>query len=142
MPTQFHGLDDLSKGKIWLIPKNQRGYSWGSTQINELFSDLELLLRNKHHFLGPIITTRVEENSFYDSRSQHTHLYTIEDGQQRLTTFLIMIHNLKLRFEEIDPNRFQEEIIDLNKILFYQTQIEKVKTKKQSQMNFVIMKVD
>ena len=122
MPTQFHGLDDLSKGKIWLIPRNQRGYSWGATQINELFSDLELLLQNKHHFLGPIITTRVEENSFYDSKSQHTHRYTVEDGQQRLTTFIILIHNLKVRFEEIDPSRFQEEIIELNKILFYQTQ--------------------
>jgi len=40
-------------GRTYVIPKNQRGYSWTSKEINDLFSDLELM-GDKSHYLGDL----------------------------------------------------------------------------------------
>ncbi|MGX4893679.1 DUF262 domain-containing protein [Enterobacter roggenkampii] len=105
-------------GRTYVIPKNQRGYSWTSKEINDLFSDLELM-GDKSHYLGTVICTR--DVSFIDGISRRpTFKYILEDGQQRLTTFLILINEIRKQFLEMDG---KETGNDSNLLIVFYVQI-------------------
>ncbi|MDO4925609.1 MAG: DUF262 domain-containing HNH endonuclease family protein [Turicibacter sp.] len=77
------------------IPKYQRAYSW-TDQVNEFCDDLiDLDASNKEdYFFGAIITT---------SDQQNQRIKQVTDGQQRITTFVILIKHLyNLCSETID----------------------------------------
>ncbi|MBE2281200.1 MAG: DUF262 domain-containing protein, partial [Ignavibacteriaceae bacterium] len=68
---------------LYQIPRYQRPYSWGDEQLEKLWDDLiEAKESDPNYFLGSIITAKPEENNNY---------LDIVDGQQRLTTLLIML---------------------------------------------------
>ena len=64
----------------FIIPKFQRTYCWGKTQIDAIFEDI---LSNEKKFLGAIILqetrTEIATGSNYDCRD-------VIDGQQRIST--------------------------------------------------------
>jgi len=90
-------IRSLLDAKTFEIPENQRGYSWTSTQINELLRDLELA-HPQNHYAGAIIVSRkgtvLSGNRPFDK-------YVVEDGQQRLVTFVLMLNELRQRLAAI-----------------------------------------
>ncbi len=93
-------LDTIFDTRVFHIPENQRGYSWTEKEIDELFGDLEIM-GAKCHYLGTIICSKIE--TFLDDKTKRpTVKYILEDGQQRLTTFLIILNEIKKRFEHLD----------------------------------------
>lgn len=99
-------LEKMFGSRVYLIPKNQRGYSWTYKEINDLFSDLELM-GDQSHYLGTVICTKYDDFTDEIDRTP-TYRYILEDGQQRLTTFLLIINELKRRFLEIDEKQTVE----------------------------------
>ena len=77
--------------EFWfLIPEYQRAYVWESDNILELVEDLSYAFENKpnnDYFLGSLVLKRTENNEFPE--------YEVLDGQQRLTTFFIMMSVLR-----------------------------------------------
>lgn len=72
-----------NKDALYQIPRYQRPYSWGEDQLSKLWDDLrEAQQYEPNYFLGSIITAKPEEASNY---------LDIVDGQQRLTTLLILL---------------------------------------------------
>lgn len=72
-----------NKDALYQIPRYQRPYSWADDQLNKLWDDLrEAQQYEPNYFLGSVITAKPEEASNY---------LDIVDGQQRLTTLLILI---------------------------------------------------
>jgi len=68
---------------LYQIPRYQRPYSWGDDQLSKLWDDLlEAQDVEPNYFLGSIITAKPEEASNY---------LDIVDGQQRLTTLVILM---------------------------------------------------
>jgi len=67
------------------IPDYQRSYSWEKDQRNDLINDIEniLELEDYTHFTGTIVA---QEKSISNEYS----FYDIVDGQQRLTSFVIL----------------------------------------------------
>lgn len=68
------------------IPDYQRAYSWEEIQRADLLQDIEniFILENYKHFTGTIVAQekeRKDENVYYD----------IVDGQQRLTSIIILL---------------------------------------------------
>ena len=74
------------------IPDYQRPYSWTNEQIDILWDDIFEAYTNNHEniFLGPLIV--IEKNK--KNRQQ------IVDGQQRLTTFIILFCVLRNYFDK------------------------------------------
>jgi uncharacterized protein with ParB-like and HNH nuclease domain len=78
-------------GKNYFIPAYQRGYRWTKSQVNDLLDDIyEFATRPKSskkefYCLQPIIVK-------YDNQKDR---YEIIDGQQRLTTLLILLKYLQ-----------------------------------------------
>ncbi|AJM71748.1 DUF262 domain-containing protein [Mycoplasma yeatsii] len=71
------------------IPLYQREYCWEEENVLTLLEDLKLRVEDKkEHYFGMITTTEIKEDIY-------TRKKRIIDGQQRLTTSLILIHYLK-----------------------------------------------
>jgi len=84
---------------LYQIPRYQRPYSWGDEQLEKLWDDLrEAQQFEPNYFLGSVITAKPEEASNY---------LDIVDGQQRLTTLLILL----CVFRDLFP-KINQEILD------------------------------
>lgn len=87
----------LLDGKIqYVVPLYQRTYNWESDQWEQLWDDLlELyaLPSSGNHFIGSIVTQQVPDSPESVTR------YTLIDGQQRMTTLLLLLSVIKQRAE-------------------------------------------
>jgi len=72
----------------YVIPPYQRPYSWGYDQCFQLYNDLMKAFKsNEEYFIGNIIIAKSETNK---------ETLEVIDGQQRLTTLLLLIKVLHL----------------------------------------------
>lgn len=102
---------------LYQIPIYQRPYKWGSEQVEQLWDDLCEAYENDepNYFLGSVITAKPQESSNY---------LDIVDGQQRLTTLIILFCCYRDTFPNInsdtvdtDPFAVDNNILK-NSILF------------------------
>lgn len=83
----------------YLIPSYQRGYRWTKQQVKDLINDIwDFAQTNntdrQYYCLQPIVVSRQEEK-----------LYSIIDGQQRLTTILIILTVLRDPLKLLFPKK-------------------------------------
>ncbi|MCH1515667.1 MAG: DUF262 domain-containing protein, partial [Alphaproteobacteria bacterium] len=99
--SEVYSLDRLMAGGVQndlglVIPDYQRGYTWEQEEVERLFIDILISLINRSsepsgHFLGATVWNlrrRAEETDF------SVPSYDIVDGQQRITTCLLLTINL------------------------------------------------
>lgn len=80
----------FNRGRILRIPHFQRSYVWGEEQWGRFLEDMEYAARtNFPYFMGSIILKQQEGTS-----DQRYVVWTIIDGQQRLTTILLFFKAL------------------------------------------------
>lgn len=101
-------IPDLS-GKNFFIPDYQRGYRWGSRQVEQLLDDLnDFFEKGKGEFycLQPIVVKELGKEEIVKlklrSETDDNRWYEVIDGQQRLTTLRIVLalfHKLKGRIK-------------------------------------------
>lgn len=84
-------LMEIFSEKFWfVIPEYQRSYVWENDNIMELLDDLFFAYENKReneYFLGSLVLKKLDNENFPE--------YEVLDGQQRLTTFFIMLAVLR-----------------------------------------------
>lgn len=90
-------FSEICSGRYFVIPENQRGFSWGRSQLNDLIEDLKLA-DTQSHYLGPLIVTRSDRPDFQDDEFKTTAEFILEDGQQRLTTLFIFANEIRKEF--------------------------------------------
>ena len=89
-------LDDLFHKRIFRVPDYQRGYSWEQQQIREFLEDLELLADSRYHYTGTVVLNESnDEESRMDSDGNSYALVDIVDGQQRLTTIVVLLNEIR-----------------------------------------------
>ena len=80
-------LEVFFTGKFFRIPTYQRDYAWDTGNVDDLFDDIiEAIETNTNHYIGTFIL----------SETSRPKLYNVVDGQQRLTT-LIMLFNVAIK---------------------------------------------
>lgn len=90
----------LSAQNHFVIPDYQREYSWGKTENQTLWNDIESLIdqRKQKHFLGALVTSDYQPQDSYlapvkpsefDLSSEEVS--QLLDGQQRLTSISLLI---------------------------------------------------
>lgn len=98
------------------LPEYQRPYKWEEKNVNELFIDLNSVIEKINQYkeykyrLGSVILFQT------NNPETNNPEYEIVDGQQRLTTLMLIIGCLNQLGCEIYNNQEQEKRIDLNKI--------------------------
>ncbi len=84
--SSLMNLQELFEDRYFVIPDYQRGYSWEKSQLEDLTQDIVNMFNKKHkHFTGTIVAARVKNGS---------DIYEIVDGQQRLTSLIILIKEI------------------------------------------------
>ena len=78
--------DLLIEYSVFKVPRYQREYSWDNQQFSDLFYDITYSDEDYGHFFGSILI-------YCDSEKKATA--EIIDGQQRLTTFFLLLKAIK-----------------------------------------------
>lgn len=95
----------MGNGLKYVIPKFQKDYSWESENWDDLWQDIELVLgeQESEHYMGYLVLQTTDNK-----------IYTIIDGQQRLTTLNILIlaalkrlNDFIIEESEIDDNKLR-----------------------------------
>ena len=83
----------IDEKTIFSIPEYQRGYSWHSEHCDKLWQDIENFRDSDMtdpYFFGTIIIDCSEATKF-----------KLIDGQQRTTTFILLLKALLIRLQEV-----------------------------------------
>ena len=87
-------IAELLDGKHhFVIPSFQRGYRWEEKQVTDLLEDIKQFANDNTHrsnsyFLQPIV---VKATKYTNKDGQEIDAYEVLDGQQRLTTMLLVL---------------------------------------------------
>jgi hypothetical protein len=105
-------LQELFPRKIFRIPDYQRGYSWQDNQLKDFWEDLVNLAQDRDHYTGVLTLKRIDQVEIPPSakeswlvREHSYHVYHVVDGQQRLTTSVILIQSFVDFFKSLGQSR-------------------------------------
>ncbi len=105
---QYLTLAKLLDGRLFRIPDYQRAYSWTSHQREDLFSDIEKINAkgpDEGHFMAAVVGLRRTKQTL---GTDEFHVMEVVDGQQRLTTLIILLNVIKLDLN--DKNRAEGKL--------------------------------
>ncbi len=100
MSNKLFTLRDIFKDRIFRIPDFQRGYSWNKSQLEDLWEDLQNLDETRKHYTGMLSVERIDANDtkwekdLWLINQGKKLLFYVIDGQQRLTTLIILLNEL------------------------------------------------
>lgn len=88
--------DLLDGNHHFVIPSFQRGYRWEEKQVMDLLEDIKQFanddnVKSDSYFLQPVV---VKATKYINSDGQEIDAYEVLDGQQRLTTMLLLLKEL------------------------------------------------
>lgn len=123
--------DIFEKNFLFEVPKYQRYYSWESEQVDDFIKDISNIYANTSdenhidHFFGGIVV--VNKPISGSNRSQRELI----DGQQRITTTILLIISIIQKYKEISTPEFQQIIDDSikqleSKYLIYRDKINRM----------------
>jgi len=98
MNDELQTLSRMFTERLFRIPDYQRGYAWTEEQLEDFWSDLCQIEDDRNHYTGVLTLENVPQSNFekweedqWIIRSKRYHPFYIVDGQQRLTTSIILI---------------------------------------------------
>ncbi|MXW22022.1 MAG: DUF262 domain-containing protein [Candidatus Dadabacteria bacterium] len=118
---------NLLNGRLFNIPDYQRAYSWTSRERKDLFEDINNLQgENASHFMAVIVCLRKKKITL---GTHEFHKLDIVDGQQRLTTLIILLNAIRLALncedagEELTARELKELLVKVggDNLLLLQT---------------------
>jgi hypothetical protein len=84
-------MQQLFTSCVMSIPEYQRAYVWEPPQWEDLWDDVcEGLLNRTDHFLGTVVLRQSEEHRT-DMLGRVVEVFDVVDGQQRLTTLVLLV---------------------------------------------------
>ncbi len=102
---EFYSLYELLTNRLFEIPNYQRTYSWGKKQRTDLFSDiLKIKEKNREHFMATIVCLNKSKKQIGGGRFDKLDLV---DGQQRLTTLIILLKSLCISLQQGTPEEVE-----------------------------------
>lgn len=112
---QYLTLSNLLGGRLFRIPDYQRAYSWGRKQREDLFSDIKRLHAkgpDEGHFMAAVVSLRRDKQML---GTDEFHVVEIVDGQQRLTTLIVLFRAIAKRLDRQDrkERKLAEELDEL-----------------------------
>ena len=98
MKTDLYSISKIFTERLFRIPDYQRGYAWSDKQLKDYWNDLIQLEVDKNHYVGVITLEDTPEESLNRWTDDHWIIesksftpFHVVDGQQRLTTTIILI---------------------------------------------------
>lgn len=104
-------VEEIFAGKILQVPDYQRGYAWDRQNWDDFLDDLDLLEPEKDHYTGTLVlhAVGVDGQRRDEGRSKYD-VFHIVDGQQRLTTIVLLLDALRREFARVGELTLAEGI--------------------------------
>jgi len=103
---RYSTLQGLFADRVFRIPHYQRFYSWKRKQRQDLYDDLKKLVQtaaDQHHFMATVVCHKTAEINAIGTAQYR--LYDVVDGQQRLTTLILMLKCIELDLPDGSEDR-------------------------------------
>lgn len=89
------------------IPSYQRGYRWEEKQVLDMLNDIKQFaddgITDNTYYLQPLVVKATSEQNTWE----------VVDGQQRLTTMLLILKRIMRKLNEDDREYFENKIYDI-----------------------------
>ncbi|TAN65075.1 MAG: DUF262 domain-containing protein [Methylobacter sp.] len=125
MDNQLLTLSKIFTERLFRIPDYQRGYAWTEKQLKDFWNDIQQLESNNHHYTGVLTLESVSSDVYHqwddDSwiiEAKSYQPYFVVDGQQRLTTAIILIQAILERVETGEKLNFTDRADIQRKFIF------------------------
>lgn len=130
--NELQSLSQIFQNKLFRIPDYQRGYAWQDSQLRDFWEDLLNLQQDRNHYTGLLSMKALNKDELTKVDKDDKWLlesgfkaHHIVDGQQRLTTFVILLNELVEFVSKLPEN---EGFAEDNMYLGYET-IKDIKAK-------------
>ncbi len=110
MPNDAMTLSQLLAERLLLVPSFQRGYAWEKRQLADLIEDLEVTEVGdagayRNHYTGTVVLLeRAGTEARFDKMGKPLVEAELVDGQQRMTTILLLLHLTARQLREYDAD--------------------------------------
>lgn len=124
MANELQPLSLLFQNRLFRIPDYQRGYAWQQLQLTDFWDDLVNLQDGRYHYTGLLSLKNLKSS---ETTSWGSDLWMVSkgfkpchivDGQQRLTTFVILLNEIVEYSRTLKEN---EGLSDSDIVLGYET---------------------
>ena len=114
--NKLQALTEIFNERLFRIPDFQRGYSWQKPQLEDFWEDLINLKEDHMHYIGLLTVEAINKKDIQNIEKWQDDLWLIEsgltayyviDGQQRLTTAIILINQLLKQFKDDEGINFK-----------------------------------
>ena len=99
--SELQSLSIIFQNRLFRIPDYQRGYAWLEPQLRDFWEDLINLQKDRYHYTGLLSMKALNRDEAKELDKDDQWLlntgykaYHIVDGQQRLTTFVILVNEI------------------------------------------------
>jgi len=114
--NELVSFKNIFKDRIFKIPDYQRGYAWTTRQLKDFWEDVVNLPSDRFHYTG-LLSLKMVDKKVWDRWNDERWLiedrgykpFHIVDGQQRLTTFVILIQAISELLTQLPENKGKKE---------------------------------
>lgn len=99
--NELQPLSQIFQKRLFRIPDYQRGYAWQDQQLRDFWEDIINLQPDRYHYTGLLslkVLNKAESQNLWNDDNwllqSGYKAYHIVDGQQRMTTFIIMLNEI------------------------------------------------
>ena len=97
-------IQQIFTARFLRVPDYQRGYAWTAKHWQDLLDDLDLLEVGSAHYTGTLVLHRTDgQSAIMDEEGREHGVYDIVDGQQRLTTIVILLDAIRRELSAGSP---------------------------------------
>jgi len=98
MEKNVYSIEEIFAGRFFSIPDYQRGYAWEKQHCVDLLDDLDLLPPTFNHYTGTVVF-HSNKQEILDNEGSKYFGYDIVDGQQRITSIVILLQSIQSYFD-------------------------------------------
>lgn len=116
MANELKSISELFNNRIFRIPDYQRGYAWKHEQLVDFWEDILNLHEHKYHYTGLLSMKEVGRGDLANWQGDEWLLakgykaFHIVDGQQRLTTFSILMFEIVSFVSKLPENKDKSDV--------------------------------
>ena len=128
---KLKSLDEIFEKRLFRIPDYQRGYAWETKQLTDFWEDLLNMHNGSQHYTGLITISEATEEEWkkWDNiewliKERKYTPYYIVDGQQRLTTIIILLNEIINFVHNLECNK-DKELEEINFCSYTLSEIKK-----------------
>lgn len=119
---QYYTFDEFLQRRVFEIPDYQRAYSWTDKQRKDLFNDIVKLYSfhdykngSRNHFMATVVCCNKKKQERLGTELYK--VYDIVDGQQRVTTLIIILKAIHKKLLKLNDSKYRKEISKIDELL-------------------------